>query len=237
MPILIPLHQSTIGIELIQTVNARELHTFLGPKARFNDWFSRRVAAYGFQKERDFTVLKKEYGLESTNEYYVSLDMAKELSMVERTPKGKEARLYFLDCERQVLALALPPTKALTHAEMFLEQAKLNVALEQRQDVLESRMDAIEARRPPIDRLDPIGWLRKYSKPRLEHELLKLFKMHCRQLEQPVMWRPDHLDFPLPYYTEDVLAQGYEETLKQVTLLFEGIREPAVLYQAQRWRS
>lgn len=106
---LIPLHHTAIGTEAQQTVNARELHTFLGPKARFNDWIARRIATYGFQEDRDFTVLKNEYGPDGTIEYHVSLDMAKELSMVERTRKGKEARLYFLACEKAALARTPSP--------------------------------------------------------------------------------------------------------------------------------
>ena len=96
MQALIPLHRQPIGQETVSTVNARELYAFLGPKARFNDWITRRIASYGFEEGRDFTVLKNEYrqnqglsdGPEDTIEYHISLDMAKELSMVERTHGG-----------------------------------------------------------------------------------------------------------------------------------------------------
>jgi len=54
--------------------------------------------------------------------YYVSLDMAKELSMVERNPKGKEARRYFIDCERRALATQAP---ALPRAEKVSSQTGL----------------------------------------------------------------------------------------------------------------
>ena len=120
MSALIPINAQAIGSETIETVNARELHQFLGPKARFNDWIARRIASYGFEEGRDFTVLKNEYvqnqglieGTESSLEYHISLDMAKELSMVERTKRGKEARQYFLACERALKAAPtmLPPT-------------------------------------------------------------------------------------------------------------------------------
>jgi hypothetical protein len=54
-------------------------------------------------EDRDFTVLKSEYGpISSQSEYFVTLDMAKELSMVERTKKGKEARQYFIACEEEL---------------------------------------------------------------------------------------------------------------------------------------
>jgi phage anti-repressor protein len=111
MPHLIPLHQGAIGSETVQTVNARELYEFLGVKQRFTDWVTKRIEQYGFEESRDFT---RYYDSSNGNphpqvDYFVSLDMAKELSMVERTKKGKEARLYFLDCEKQALAKpALP---------------------------------------------------------------------------------------------------------------------------------
>lgn len=112
MPALITLRHQTIGTETIQTVNARELHTFLAVKQRFNDWISKRIEQYEFQEDRDFT---RYCDSSSDNpnppiDYFVSINMAKELSMVERTAKGKEARLYFLECERKLTMQASAPT-------------------------------------------------------------------------------------------------------------------------------
>lgn len=98
---------NSINGETIQTCSARELHKFLEVKARFNDWIVNRIADFGFVEEQDFTVVEGGFtkNLVKTSgrpskEYFLSISMAKELCMVERNAKGKEARLYFIECER-----------------------------------------------------------------------------------------------------------------------------------------
>ena len=95
---LIKLTKNEQGIE---TVNARELHAFLEVKSKFADWFKNRVSEFGFIENSDFVSVSKilESGGRSI-EYHISIDMAKELSMLERNDKGKQARLYFIECER-----------------------------------------------------------------------------------------------------------------------------------------
>lgn len=84
-----------------QTVNARELHEFLEVETRFNDWIERRIIEYGFIINTDFcSFLSKSSGGRPAMEYHITIDMAKELSMVERNEKGKQARKYFIEMER-----------------------------------------------------------------------------------------------------------------------------------------
>ena len=85
-----------------QTVSGRELHMFLGIETRYNDWFT-RMLQYGFEEERDFySKMSKnsESGRPSTD-HIMKLDMAKELCMLARNEKGKQARQYFLEVERE----------------------------------------------------------------------------------------------------------------------------------------
>ena len=100
---LIPLHSQTIDGNAVETVNARELHAFLEVQTRFNDWIKNRIEQYDFVENQDFTTVTKnlENGGRSI-EYHTTLDMAKELSMVERTEKGKQARKYFIECEKRL---------------------------------------------------------------------------------------------------------------------------------------
>lgn len=85
-----------------QTVNARELHAFLESKQEFSNWIKNRIEDYGFLDGVDFlTNLSKTQGRPRID-YFLSLDMAKELSMVERNAKGKQARQYFIDCEKRL---------------------------------------------------------------------------------------------------------------------------------------
>ena len=98
---LIPISQSQIGTDTVQAVDARTLHQWLEVKSRFNDWIRNRITEYDFTDGQDYISLTKNLvsGGQAT-EYLISLDMAKELSMVEKTAKGKEARQYFIACEK-----------------------------------------------------------------------------------------------------------------------------------------
>lgn len=98
---LIPLTER----EGAQAVMGRDLHTFLEVKQRYNDWFPRMVE-YGFATGQDY-VLKNEYVRGRNNREYeqanhvISLDMAKEIAMIQRTEKGKQARQYFIEVEKR----------------------------------------------------------------------------------------------------------------------------------------
>ena len=95
-----------------QTVNARELHAFLEVQTRFNDWIKNRVDEYGFIENQDFITFTENLVNGGRRiEYALSLDMAKELSMVERNAQGKQARQYFIDCEKRLSgSLNIPQT-------------------------------------------------------------------------------------------------------------------------------
>jgi len=115
MNTLIPIHTRDLAGATQQTVNARELHLFLEVQTAFKDWMARRIADYGFEDGKDFcSFLSESAGGRPAKEYALTLDMAKELSMVERNEKGKEARLYFLECERKAkAATAVDPMRVL----------------------------------------------------------------------------------------------------------------------------
>ena len=103
---LIKLNQTKINNDLVQTVNARELHEFLDVSTRYNDWITKRIRDYDFLENQDFVCFTqnsvKPDGGRPSKEYCITLDMAKELSMVERNEKGKQARKYFIECEKQL---------------------------------------------------------------------------------------------------------------------------------------
>ena len=129
---LIPLTVATIGTEEQKTVNARDLHSFLEVKSRFNDWITNRISAFDFVENQDFVTLAKNLvSGGKVKEYFISISMAKELAMVERNEKGKAARLYFIECERiakeKATAPALPdyPTALRQLAASLEKQAAL----------------------------------------------------------------------------------------------------------------
>jgi phage anti-repressor protein len=104
---IVNVRKATINGEEVSAVDARELHAFLGSSYQFADWIKERVNSYKFVQGIDFIVfqeiLKNSMG-RPRNDYLITLDMAKELSMVERTERGKQARRYFIECERRLNA-------------------------------------------------------------------------------------------------------------------------------------
>jgi anti-repressor protein len=86
----------------IETVNAREFHCYLENKRQFSDWIKQRIEQYDFIQELDYTIHKFVIGKATQIDYYISIEMAKQLSMVENNDKGKKARLYFIECENKL---------------------------------------------------------------------------------------------------------------------------------------
>lgn len=82
------------------TVSARELYEFLEVKDHFRTWFP-RMCEYGFEEGKDFRAFFREStGGRPSQDAEITIDMAKELCMLQRNEKGKQARRYFLQLER-----------------------------------------------------------------------------------------------------------------------------------------
>ena len=95
------------------TVSARDLHEGLGIETPFKKWID-RMCEYGFEANKDFwTKMSESNGGRPATEYDITVDMAKQICMLQRTEKGKQYRQYFLDLEKawntpeQVMARAL----------------------------------------------------------------------------------------------------------------------------------
>ncbi|UNE54376.1 antA/AntB antirepressor family protein [Bartonella machadoae] len=108
---LININQTEIDGELVQTVNARELHAFLEVKRDFSNWIKDRINKYDLKEGRDYILTLAKIGERQNvvlKEYYLILNVAKELSMLENNQKGREARLYFIECEKLAKQAVLP---------------------------------------------------------------------------------------------------------------------------------
>jgi anti-repressor protein len=112
-PTLIPIVPTTLNGQPCQMVDARVLHEFLQSRQDYSTWIKSRIVKYGFEIHIDYLLHKSveqvphQGSLRTTErlDYFLTIDMAKELAMVERTAKGRQARRYFLDCERQLRQL------------------------------------------------------------------------------------------------------------------------------------
>lgn len=105
-----------------KAVSARELHEFLEVRSRFNDWIANRIEKYDLVENLDYITLTENLvSGGQRKEIVLSVDAAKELSMVEGNEKGKQARRYFIACEKAVTSnvYELPKLQDLTAARMM----------------------------------------------------------------------------------------------------------------------
>ena len=150
-----------IKINSNNTVSGRELHKFLEIGTRFDKWFI-RMCEYGFNENDDFIRVAQKCptlgGTQTIIDYAITLDMAKEISMLQRTEKGKQARQYFINCEKKLKEVVKKPLTT-------LEQLKLHyLALdEQNKELKQVKADVTDL---------------KNNMP--------LFNIECKDLQQAV---------------------------------------------------
>ena len=132
-----------------QLVSGRELHEFLEIKTKYKDWFPRMVE-YGFEEEIDFIKVAQKRATNNLKnpvttviDHAISIDMAKEISMIQRTEKGKVARQYFINCEKK-----LKEVKKLSPMELMELQFKALREQEEKIIQVENKVDKLEEDMP-----------------------------------------------------------------------------------------
>ena len=132
-----------------QLVSGRELHEFLEIKTKYKDWFPRMVE-YGFEEEIDFIRVAQKRATNNLKnpvttviDHAISIDMAKEISMIQRTEKGKIARQYFINCEKK-----LKEVKKLIPMELMELQFKALKEQKEKIAQVENRVDKLEEDMP-----------------------------------------------------------------------------------------
>lgn len=136
------------------TVSARDLHEGLEIKTAFKDWFP-RMAEYGFEEGKDFCSKKSEStGGRPSVDYEVSVDMAKQICMIQRTEKGRTYRQYFLDLEKAWNTPEQVFARALKMANQKIDELKADKSIliedVQRMKPKEIFADAVSASRTSI---------------------------------------------------------------------------------------
>jgi len=148
MSTLIPITQTADGR---QAVAGRALHAFLEIQTPYHKWFPRMVE-YGFTAGQDYTdisvrVAREGRGAMDATDHILTLDMGKEVSMIQRNEKGRQARQYFIECEKQMQAPAFDPN-TITRSEilqMALNAETERLALEAKNAELEPKADAYDS--------------------------------------------------------------------------------------------
>lgn len=123
----------TLNGETIETVDARDLHAELGVCRDFPTWIRDRIDEYGFVENQDFMNFPQNRGKSGRGrprkEYAVTIDMAKELAMVERNERGRQVRRYFIECEKRLRqqGQATLPTVAGDQPSILRESHRVNL--------------------------------------------------------------------------------------------------------------
>lgn len=134
----------------VQAVMGRDLHKFLEVTTPYRKWFPRMVE-YGFIAGQDYAdknvrVERMNRGAVEVTDHIISLDMAKEISMIQRTEKGKQARQYFIECERRAKQ---PTVNGAELTRMELIQIAMNAETERLQ--LEAKNKELEPKADAYD--------------------------------------------------------------------------------------
>jgi anti-repressor protein len=129
-----------------QVVSARDLHRFLEATERFSTWFERQLQ-YGFIENEDYVGCKQFNTLANQEliDYALTLDCAKEISMIQRSDKGKEARQYFIACEKKLRQI-IPRT----HLEVLQSEMALLLENQKKDVLLIAAKNKIEEDKPKV---------------------------------------------------------------------------------------
>lgn len=199
---LINITKATINNEEVNAVSGRELHKKLEVQTRFNDWISRRIDEYGFEEGKDFySKLSKSHGRPS-QEYIISLDMAKELAMVENNEQGKKIRRYFIEVEKK---FRKQTSDSLANSEVFM--ATLCDAIE-RASKAEAERDEYKRNLQRIARASKLNFGEISNETGLPKDIV--VASHCksnRRRHKPQYGRYIQLMLPLRELVEECYKQ------------------------------
>ena len=124
---IIPIYENDTKEKLI---NARELHKKLNNKRQFANWIKQRIDKYKFLENQDFVKLNNFVMVGNLKrpqiDYYLTIDMAKELCMVENNETGRKIRRYFIEVEKRYREIINTPTNIFDFMRLALNQIELN---------------------------------------------------------------------------------------------------------------
>ncbi|EHH2840828.1 antA/AntB antirepressor family protein [Campylobacter coli] len=161
-------NDKTIGAE-INSANAREIFQFLNSEQEYSNWIKNRISHYNFIENQDYIIELVYTKGRPRKEYYVTLDMAKELCMVENNEKGRQARCYFIECEKRLKNLEQEKMQKLA----FRQSLGYKSQLKQQKEHYENKIKALKY---DLEKKKELSFKRKLSK----EELLELRKILAR---------------------------------------------------------
>jgi phage anti-repressor protein len=179
-----------IGVE-DGRVDGRRLHAFLQVDSKYTTWFE-RMCEYGFVERADFfPKMGKSIGGRPAVNHSMTIDMAKEISMIQRNERGKQARQYFIECEKRLKAQTQKP---MTQAELIAMQANALVEYEREQaklkeDVKQIKEQSEHSTRILQSRIDTLNGVCTEGTPR--QKLKSMVDLHAIKngLQYGTAWR------------------------------------------------
>ncbi|EDP7843488.1 phage antirepressor Ant [Campylobacter coli] len=153
----------------INSANAREIFQFLNSEQEYANWIKNRISHYNFIENQDYIIELVYTKGRPRKEYYITLDMAKELCMVENNEKGRQARRYFIECEKRLKNLEQEKMQKLA----FRQSLGYKSQLKQQKEHYENKIKALKY---DLDHKNELSFKRKLS----QKELLELRKILAR---------------------------------------------------------
>ncbi|EDO8512704.1 phage antirepressor Ant [Campylobacter jejuni] len=164
-------NDKTIGAE-INLANAREIFQFLNSEQEYANWIKNRISHYNFIENQDYIIELVYTKGRPRKEYYITLDMAKELCMVENNEKGRQARRYFIECEKRLKNLEQEKMQKLA----FRQSLGYKSQLKQQKEHYENKIKALQY---DLEHKKELSFKRKLSK----EELLELRKILAKDYD------------------------------------------------------
>ena len=207
---IVPIYENETKDRLI---NARELHIKLENKRQYSDWIKQRIEHYKFIENKDFVRFhnfvkgdKKGFGNRTTIEYFLTIDMAKELCMVENNEIGRSIRRYFIEVEKRYREIINNPQNIFDFMRLALNQIENNekeirtvktIALDNKSEIekLKSKID-IKIEKNYCLASDIAEQLKLYSENKIPHS--NLIGAIARQIGYKISYKH--------YYEDEFIA-------------------------------
>ncbi len=229
---LIPVFTAIVADEPAQLCNARELHATLQVGRDFATWLKDRIEQYGFVEGEDFILCspnpgsKKGRGGHNRTDYHLTLDMAKELAMVENNEIGRQIRRYLIQLEKKAIAAGLKVDAIINRAQT-------------------GELAALLAERFPTGKDRPYAWSRFNNHFRLASYKdlpAEKFEEACAYIKQMPVKAQAALESPRPASGEylpagEPVAVDTGNDAEMTELAMRALSAPGVRFVTQFFRS
>lgn len=200
-----------------QVVNARELHQFLEISKPFASWIKMQIERCDLMENTDYQALTQKVenpngvGCSHRIEYALTIDAAKEVAMMSQTEKGRQARRYFIECEKKLKEQRKP----MSATEMFYQSALALREQEMRLSNVELRLDAIDKEREENTKLLLSVEVSNNAVPeiKMRDKVRQLVNRYAKatNTKQQEVW---HKIYNTLYYSYGISINAYKEKSK-----------------------